>query len=92
MINVVGTGKLKLLFRERRRALNHSYLGKHLLCAALSSEGTIAEASVVQQRLRLRLPALPVPREAKPSAQQPALLLPASQAELQPGVQPICQV
>lgn len=88
----MGTGKLKVPLRERKQALNHSYLGKHLLCVALYSEGAIAEAGVVKQQHRLGLPVLPVPMETKPSAEQSALLLPASQARLQPGVQPICQV
>lgn len=88
MINTVNTGKLKLPLRERREALNHPYLGKHLLCVALyNSRGWCG-----RQQHRLGLPALPVLVEAKPSAQKPALLLPASQAGLQPGVQPVCQV
>lgn len=53
MINTVGTGKLKLPRRGRRKAFNLSHLGKHLLCASPSSEGEqpgkMALGRVVQQ-------------------------------------------
>lgn len=67
IINIMGTGKLKLPLRERRKELKLSHLGKHLLCAPAASEGEQpgkrALPGVVQHWLGP--PALPAPTGGK---------------------------